>query len=281
MIADGVAINRLGFNSPGMEAVAHVLEQYKGKDLPIGISLGQNKEVTVENAPQAHARVLDRLYEYGKYFVINVSSPNTPGLRGLQSKKPLTDIVRAVLKEMKKHGGLKPLFVKIAPDMDTQAIDDVIDVIETTGIAGIIATNTTVNTEYKGRYSIEDPRLTRMDESGKKRTWADEMGGLSGDDANFRKMSTEIIRYIYKKTRQRKMKITIIGVGGIKDAKTALEKITAGASLVQVVTGIRGEGPGVAGQINKGIAQEMERLGLERFEDLVGYDFKYPRKKNS
>ncbi|MDE2025982.1 MAG: quinone-dependent dihydroorotate dehydrogenase [Patescibacteria group bacterium] len=274
MIADGVAINRLGFNSPGMEKVAHILNQYKGENLPIGISLGQNKDVTPENAAGAHARVMDRLYEYGKYFVINVSSPNTPGLRGLQSKKPLTEIVKAVLKAMKTKGRMKPLFVKIAPDLENSAIDDVIEVVKETGISGIIATNTTLDAKYKGKYAITDSRILQVDESGKKRNWGMEMGGLSGDDAGFRNRSTEIIRYIYTQARKKGVKLIIIGVGGVKDGPTAVEKIKAGASLVQVVTAIRGEGPAVAGNINRGIVKELKMLGLSHVAELVGYDVK-------
>ena len=273
-INGGIAINRLGFNSKGMRAVAKVLLKYQGRNLPIGISVGKNKDVPDKDAPDAHAHVVHSLYDYGKYFAINVSSPNTPGLRGLQNKKPLTDIVVAVQKEMKKLGGLKPLFVKIAPDMDAKSIDDVIDVVAQTKITGIIATNTTVSEKIKGKYFVHDKRLALYDEKGKQRTWAQEPGGFSGKDEDFKKMSTEVIRYIYRKARSRKLPIIIIGVGGVHDSISALDKIKAGATLVQVVTAIRGEGPGVAGQINKGIVMEMKRLGLTHFEDLVGYDFR-------
>src|SRR5579859_5537523 len=117
MLAPGVTLNRLGFNSPGMEAVAHNLARYTGSGIPIGISLGKNKEVAPEDAPQAHATVAERLYPYAAYFAINVSSPNTPGLRALQDKKPLTDIVQAVNETLESRGGRKPLFVKIAPEL--------------------------------------------------------------------------------------------------------------------------------------------------------------------
>ena len=278
MIASGVAINRLGFNSHGMEDAAHNLEVYRGRGIPLGISVGKNKTVPDDEAPQAHARVVERLYDYGSYFVINVSSPNTPGLRGLQDKKPLTQIVKAVQQAMKEKGGQKPLFVKIAPDMTTDAINDVIDVVEQNNLSGIIATNTTVNTDIKGKYDVHDSRLEQIDGKGTRRTWADEMGGLSGDDKDYRKMATDVIRHIYEESYRRGLNITIIGVGGVKDGATALEKIKAGASLVQVVTAIRGEGPAVAGNINRAIAREMRRLRVTRFEDLVGYDVRNPRK---
>lgn len=272
MVADGVAVNRLGFNSPGMATVAAHLDRQRGHGVPVGISVGINRTVLEAEAPQAHARVVRRLYAYGAFFVINVSSPNTPGLRGLQGKEPLTAIVRAVQAAMAACGGQKPLFVKIAPDLDTTAIDDVLDVAQHTGIAGIIATNTTIAPALKGKYPVTDRRLVRRDPAGMPRTWADEAGGLSGDDADYRARTTEIVRYLYREGRRRGLPLVIIGVGGIHDAATALEKIKAGATLVQVVTAIRGEGPGVAGAINRGIVAEMRRLGLTHYAALVGYD---------
>ncbi|HXS15049.1 MAG TPA: quinone-dependent dihydroorotate dehydrogenase [Candidatus Saccharimonadales bacterium] len=271
---NGVAINRMGFNSPGMEVVAHNLEQYQGKKVPIGISVGKNKATPDEQAPAAHAIVVDRLYDLGDYFVINVSSPNTPGLRALQDKKPLTAIINAVQKVIEKHGGEKPLFVKIAPDLSDNAVRDVIDVVEKTGIRGIIAVNTYLNTKVKGKYSIKDPRLESVGKTGKRRTWADEAGGLSGDDSDYRTRAIEVVRYIYEETQRRGMEITIIGVGGIKDASTALKMIKAGATLVQVVTAIRGKGPSVAKQINRGIVAEMRRMNLTSYRDLVGSEIR-------
>lgn len=271
MIAPGVAINRMGFNSPGMEVVANNLDAYKNSNIPIGISVGKNKTVPDVEAPQAHARVVDRLYEYGDYFVINVSSPNTPGLRALQDKEPLTKIVTAVQKTMDTHGKRKPLFVKIAPDLSDSAIDDVIDVVKQTGIQGIIAVNTYLNADVKGKYSVRDSRLSQKD-GERRRTWADEMGGLSGNDIDYRKRAVDVVKHIYTKSHQKGMDITVIGVGAIKDSKTAIEMIKAGATLIQVLTAIRGEGPAVAGNINKGIVAEMKRLGITNYTDLVGYD---------
>ena len=152
MLAPGVTLNRLGFNSSGMDAVAYNLERYYGSGLPIGISLGKNKEVPLEDAPQAHATVAERMYPYAAYFAINVSSPNTPGLRALQDKEPLTDIVQAVNATMDRMGGRKPLFVKIAPELSRGAVDDVIEVVLDNGLTGIIATNTTINPDIKAKY---------------------------------------------------------------------------------------------------------------------------------
>ena len=117
MLAPGVTLNRLGFNSPGMEAVARNLARYKGSGIPTGISLGKNREVPAEDAPRAHAAVAARLYYFAAFFSINVSWPNTPGLRALQDRQPLTDIVQAVNQTMDSKGGRKPLFVKIAPEL--------------------------------------------------------------------------------------------------------------------------------------------------------------------
>src|SRR5215469_15346532 len=256
MLAPGVTLNRLGFNSPGMEAVAHNLERYKGSGIPTGISLGKNKEVPAEDAPQAHAKVAERMFEYAAYFAINVSSPNTPGLRALQDRKPLTDIVQAVNDTMGRMGGRKPLFVKIDPELSLGAIDDVIEVVLDNGLTGIIATNTTVNPDMKAKYGEH---------------WRDEAGGLSGDDPDFRRMATEKVAHIYQQT---KGKIDIIGVGGVKDVQTALEKIKAGAKVVQVVTGLRGEGTALASRINRGIVDFMEKEGVRSVQELVGVDAK-------
>jgi len=256
MLAPGVALNRLGFNSPGMQAVAHNLERYNGSGIPVGISVGKNKEVPAEDAPQAHATVVERLYDYAAYFAINVSSPNTPGLRALQDSKPLTDIVQAVNDTMESMGGRKPLLVKIAPELSPGAIDDVIEVVLHNGLTGIIATNTTVNPDMKAKYGEH---------------WRNEAGGLSGDDLDYRRMATEQVAHIY---RQTKGKIDIIGVGGVKDAQTALEKMKAGATVVQVVTGLRGEGPALAGRINRGMVDFMEKEGVRSVQEVVGIDAK-------
>lgn len=253
IIGPGVSLNRMGFNSPGMERVAKNLERYANDRIPIGISVGKNKEYKKEeelSIPQAHAVVVERLYGYATYFVINVSSPNTPGLRTLQDKEPLTDIVQAVNQTMEQMGGRKPLFVKIAPELTDTAVDDVIEVVIDNGLAGIIAVNTTTNETLKAKY-------------GK----VHEAGGLAGDDPDYRRMATEKIRHIYSQVGD---KIDIIGVGGIKDANTALEKIKAGARAIQIVTAIRGEGTAVAGRINRGLVDFMEREGINSIKDLVG-----------
>lgn len=252
MIEPGVAFNRLGFNSPGMEDVAKNLQRYEGSGIPIGISLGKNKDISDEDAPRAHAVVARRLYDYVSYFTINVSSPNTPGLRALQAKGPLTDIVQAVNEVMEEKGGRKPLFVKIAPELTDEEINDVIRVIIDNGLTGIVATNTTTNPDIKAKY-------------GEK--WRNEPGGLSGADIDYQAMSTNKIRHIYKETGG---KMDIIGVGGVNSFSEAMRKIAAGAKLIQIVTGIRGEGTALPGRINRELANWMDVSGVKNINELVG-----------
>lgn len=252
MLGPGVALNRLGFNSPGMEASARNLNAYRDSRIPIGISLGKNRDVEATDAPEAHAAVVRTLYDHAAYFVINVSSPNTPGLRQLQDKGPLTEIVQAVNSMLDSLGSRKPLFVKIAPDVSNEAVDDVLEVASDNGLTGIIATNTTNNPDLRARYGER---------------WREEAGGLSGDDPEYRRMATEKVAYIYAQTGGR---LEIIGVGGVKDGRTALEKLQAGASLVQVVTAIRGEGPGVANRINRELLEWMDREGVRHLSEVIG-----------
>jgi len=153
---------------------------------------------------------------------------------------------------MDKVGKRKPLFVKIAPDLTNSAVDDVIEVVIENKLTGIVATNTTNNSDIKAKY-------------GEK--WRNQMVGISGNDKDFRQMATDKIAYIYKKTRGR---IKIIGVGGVNDTKSALEKIMSGASLLQIVTGIRGEGTSLPGKINQGILDYLDKKGIENVERIVG-----------
>lgn len=252
MLVPGVSVNRLGFNSPGVEVVAKNLKRYRKSGIPIGISIGKNKDVEPKDAPEVHAIVAKRLYQDAAYFVINVSSPNTPGLRELQDKGPLTDIAQAVNQAMDEMGGRKPLFVKIAPELTNEAVNDVIEVVIDNGLTGIIATNTTVSPDLKAKY-------------GEK--WRNEAGGLAGDDEDFRRMATEKVAHIYREAGDR---LEIIGIGGIKDTKTALEKIMAGAKVVQIVTAIRGEGTTLPGKINRGLVEWMEKEGVSSISELVG-----------
>lgn len=256
MLTSDVALNWLGFNSPGMEVIAKNLDRYKGSGIPIGISIGKNKDVNLKDAPEAHAVVAKRLYNYASYFAINVSSPNTPGLRKLQDKAPLTEIVHAVNQAMNEMGGRKPLFVKIAPELTNEAVNNVIEVVIDNGLTGIVATNTAESAEIKAKYGDK---------------WRNLAGGVSGNDIDFRKMTTDKIAHIHREAGNR---LAIIGVGGIKDTETALEKIKAGAKLLQIVTAIRGEGTTVAGRINRGLVDYIEREGIVSLGEIVGVDSK-------
>lgn len=249
----GVALNRLGFNSPGVEEVRKNLKRYADSNIPLGISIGKNKDIALENAPQVHALVADRLYDQASYFAINVSSPNTPGLRQLQDKGPLTDIVAAVNEVMELHWERrKPVFVKIAPELTFGAVDDVIQVAVDNGLAGIITSNTTIDEKLKEKYG-----------------WGGQMGGLSGNDPIFRRMSTRQIAHIRQEAPKT---LAIIGVGGIHDGYTALEKIKAGANAVQIVTALRGEGLSVFGKINQYLFSEMELDGIKNINEWIGQE---------
>ena len=254
MIGDGVCLNHLGFNSAGMEAVAQHLERYRHDDIPIGISIGKNKEVQEHDAPAAHAVVAEHLAPYASYMGVDLSSPNTPNLRALQEKGPLRDIVQAVCGTLAQKGYTTDVYVKIAPDLTLHAVDDVMKIAIDEGLAGIIASNTTIRPDLKARYGER---------------WRGEAGGLSGDNAEFRAMSTRQIAHIYRQSQGR---LSLIGVGGIKDAMTALEKIRAGASAVQLVTALRGEGLGVANAINRGIVRELSQKGAKSLREMIGID---------
>lgn len=252
MIGPGVALNRLGFNSPGMTEVEKNLERYRKRNIPIGINIGKNKETPVEEIDFEFAALVNNLYDYASYFAINVSSPNTPGVRDLQEKEKLTDIVQAVTGVMELRGRKKPVFVKISPDMTLAELDDVIEVVLDNDLEGIIAANTTVSEKIKEKYGWR---------------WSLVEGGVSGDDDDYRRMVNEKIRHIYRETDGQ---VEIVGVGGVKDWQTALQKLRSGAKVVQVVTAIRQEGPAVVGLINRGLVEWMEEMGVRIISDVVG-----------
>lgn len=257
IIAPGVALNRLGFNSPGLNAVERNLQRCRtpdGTGARVGISIGKNRDVPDADAPRAHAVVARRLYPYADYFVVNVSSPNTPGLRRLQDREPLGKIAAAVNAAMDEQGPRKPLLVKVAPELTPAALDEVIEVAREQSLAGIVAANSSASPALKGRYG---------------EGWAAEPGGLSGDDAEYRRICTEMVRHIYRRTGG---SLVVIGVGGISTPGAALERIRAGASLIQTVTGIRSAGPGVASYVLRGVAVHLRAAGLKSVSELVGAD---------
>lgn len=230
---DGAVINRMGFNNDGMDAAVLRLQARKSNVI-VGGNIGKNKITPNEEAFEDYKKCFNALYDYVDYFVVNVSSPNTPNLRELQEKEPLTKLLTELMVINKAKPKAKPILLKIAPDLSNEQLDDIIQIVRDSKIAGIIATNTTVqrdnlNTDWKKINNIG-------------------AGGLSGKPLT--KRSTEVIQYIFVKS---KGEIPIIGVGGITTAKEAIEKINAGASLVQVYTGFIYEGPSLIKKINKAI----------------------------
>jgi len=228
---DQALINRMGFNNDGVDALAQRLKDKKDKigDVIIGGNIGKNKDTPNENAVDDYLYCFKALHGLVDYFVVNVSSPNTPGLRQLQDKAPLTALLTTLQNENTKYTSQTPIFLKIAPDLTENQLDDIIDIVATTKIEGLIATNTT----------IDRSGLTQStDEIG--------AGGLSG--APLTQRNTEIIDYL----RQRLPTETIIiGVGGIMNAQDAAAKIKAGADLLQIYTGLVYEGPGLVKAIVK------------------------------
>jgi dihydroorotate dehydrogenase len=225
---DKAIINRMGFNNKGVDAAVLKLQQNKG--ILIGGNIGKNKATPNENAQDDYIYCFDALFEVVDYFVVNVSSPNTPNLRALQDKEPLTELLQTLQTRNANKPKPKPILLKIAPDLTNEQLLDIIDIIATTQIAGVIATNTTISRE------------------GLTSTAKIEMGGLSGKPLANR--ATEVIRFLSEKSNKA---FPIIGVGGIHTAKDALEKLDAGASLVQLYTGFIYEGPGLVKEINKAL----------------------------
>ena len=234
---DESLVNRMGFNNKGVESALKRL-QNRNADIIIGGNIGKNKLTPNDQAFEDYKYCFDSLFEYVDYFVVNVSSPNTPGLRELQDREPLTYLLQSLQQLNSSKVSRKPLLLKIAPDLTNHQLDDIIDIALTTQIDGLIATNTTVKRE-----GLKSPS-SELDSIGN--------GGLSGKA--LRKRSTEVIRYISEKSNQQ---IPIIGVGGIQHPKDAVEKLSAGASLVQIYTGFVYEGPSIVKKINKGILDQL------------------------
>jgi dihydroorotate dehydrogenase len=257
-IADEAIVNRMGFNNPGAEALAQTLGQWRTLGRwpghPVGINLGKSKITALEMAAEDYANSFRCLQAYADFFVVNVSSPNTPNLRKLQDKSALDGILAAIQEQQGSHAASavpKPILVKVAPDLSFEALDEILELIPTRKIAGIVATNTTIT-----RPETNDPVRQRV--------YA-EPGGLSGRP--LRQRSTEVIRHLYRQTRGT---LPIIGVGGIFDAADAWEKIIAGASLIQIYTSLVYEGPAVVRTIVAGLLERLEEAGLNRLSQAVG-----------
>jgi dihydroorotate dehydrogenase len=223
----------------------------------LGINLGKSKVTPLEQAAADYVESFKLLKDWGDYFVVNVSSPNTPGLRSLQDAAGLSTILE-ILQQENRY--IKPILVKIAPDLESEDIASILDLAKTYQLAGIIATNTTIR---------RDGLKTQiLPETGK--PIAEEAGGISG--LPVRQRSTEVIRFIWQYT---KGELPIIGVGGIFTAEDAWEKIAAGASLIQVYTGWVYEGPWMVRRILQGLLQKLEERGFSSISEAVGSDNQY------
>lgn len=230
---DEAIINRMGFNNDGVKVAVEKLKA-RNSNILLGGNIGKNKVTPNENAVDDYLICFHELFDYIDYFVVNVSSPNTPNLRALQEKEPLKNLLQTLQNENVKKAKQKPILLKIAPDLTESQLDDIVEIVQETKIAGVIATNTTISRE--GLKS--DQNLVQ------------EMGGLSGKPVT--KRSTEVIKYLSEKSNK---SFPIIGVGGIHSPEDAIEKLKAGASLVQIYTGFIYAGPSLASDINKALVR--------------------------
>ncbi|MFC6096136.1 quinone-dependent dihydroorotate dehydrogenase [Flavobacterium qiangtangense] len=225
---DAAIINRMGFNNGGVLEAVERLKKNNG--VLIGGNIGKNKLTSNEEATSDYEICFDALYDHVDYFVVNVSSPNTPNLRALQDKEPLTQLLQTLQNKNLAKPKQKPILLKIAPDLTDEQLLDIIDIVNETKIAGVIATNTTISRE-----GLQSENKA-------------EMGGLSGKPLT--KRSTEVIRFLSEKSNK---SFPIVGVGGIHTAEDAIEKLEAGASLIQLYTGFIYEGPSLIKKINRKI----------------------------
>ncbi len=246
----GALINRMGFNNLGAEAMAGRLGKLRRRKIPLAVNIGKNKVTPNERAADDYRECLNLLYPYGDFFVVNVSSPNTPGLRKLQQGDELAALLEQVMAEARRLCGgeqPKPVLVKLAPDIDETEMAAMVDGIVSSGISGIIATNTTIGRSgVTGRHAAES-------------------GGLSGRPLTNR--ATEVIRSLYRLTDG---KLPIIGCGGIFDSRDAYDKILAGASMVEIYTSLIYRGPGVNRALNRGLCEWLERDGFTHISQAVG-----------
>jgi dihydroorotate dehydrogenase len=240
---DEALINRMGFNNEGADRVGKRLDREPLPEVPVGINIGKSKSTPLAEAADDYRYTYERVAEAGDYFVVNVSSPNTPGLRKLQDRAALEEILGALA-----TAGADPLLVKLSPDLPEPAVEGALGVVDDLGLDGVIATNTTTARPN----SLQSPQQA-------------ERGGLSGKPIT--SMATERVRFVAERTE-----VPVIGVGGVSDAKTAYEKIRAGASVVQLYTALVYEGPSLAREINEGILDLLERDGFESVEAAVGAD---------
>ncbi|MEF8773547.1 MAG: quinone-dependent dihydroorotate dehydrogenase [Halobacteriales archaeon] len=240
---DEALVNRMGFNNDGADAVGSRLRPERLPDVPVGVNVGKSKSTPLEAAAEDYLYTYERVREGGDFFVVNVSSPNTPGLRTLQDREPLERILGAL-----KDAGASPLLVKLSPDLPDPAVEEALAVVEDLSLDGVIAVNTTTD------------RPAELDSPN-----AAEEGGLSGRPLESR--ATGAVRFVAERTD-----VPVVGVGGVFTAEDAYRKIRAGASLVQLYTGLVYRGPSIARDINRGLLELLERDGFESVDDAVGAD---------
>jgi dihydroorotate dehydrogenase len=239
----------MGFNSPGKEVVQENLEQTWPVEFHVGVNVGRNKDADNAQAAEAHAEVIAALGKYASYITLGISSPNTPGLRELQSPQYLEHLLVSAREAMRFP---VPLFAKIDGDRPDKEIVAGAALLAELGYDGVVAINTSTNENWKGKYGAQ---------------WAKEPGGLSGADLDYRDRATEVIRMIYRETGEH---LAIMGVGGISTAEHALDKLCAGASALQIVTAIRSSWGKVAGQINRELDQRLEAAGIANIQQIIG-----------
>ena len=229
LVKDRGVLNRMGFNNEGLaHAVGRLIRRPEG--LVVGGNIGKNKSTPNDRAVDDYVTCVDALHGHVDYFVVNVSSPNTPGLRELQDKEPLSRLLRAVVERNESHPGKRPVFLKIAPDLTDGQLDDIVDIVLAEGVDGVVATNTTIS---RVGLATAPEQVEAMG-----------AGGVSG--APVRSRATEVVQYLAAKSQG---KFPIIGVGGIDGAEAAREKLDAGADLIQVYSGMIYEGPGLPSRI--------------------------------
>ena len=256
--ADRAIINRMGFNNDGADRVALRLSKsarWSASDV-LGVNIGKTKVVDVDRATADYLFSFERLFGYADYFTVNVSSPNTPGLRTLQDREPLMQLLGAVMELNRSLSSdhdveSKPVLLKIAPDLNEDQLDDIVSIVQETGIAGVIATNTTLSREGL-QMSAED--VTEMG-----------AGGLSGAPLTGR--SREVVSYLFERLGH---DVPVIGVGGIMSGEHAWQMLLAGASLVQIYTGFIYGGPGIVRDINQYLQSKIQQHSLDSIQDAVG-----------
>jgi len=244
LVEDGAIINRMGLNNPGAAVVGERLAETDVAH-PVGVNLGKSEEVPLEEAAEDYRATYDRVSGAGDFYVVNVSCPNSPGIRELQTRESMADIFAALT-----EAGASPLLVKLSPDLPEPAVEDALELVEEYDLDGVVATNTT--TDRPDGLSSPD----RVEE-----------GGLSGKPLESE--ATEMVRFVAERTD-----VPIIGVGGVFTAADAYRKIRAGASLVQIYTGFIYRGPTIARDVNRGLATLLERDGFDSVEEAVGVDLR-------